>query len=138
MYRAESTFTGLMRPTFPLQRLFYAFLHKHKNANKRKRDFFSLRCFLNISNVSMFLIFWKRVCPGIRTLVQWRKKCIADSISLIHSHKGFKVSRKQCLNLCWWRWLRPRRNLVKSLFQGDYEYRKYYRHKVVWSLEAPL
>ena len=64
---------------------------------------------------SMFLIFWKRVCLGMRKLVQWRKKCIVDSISLPHSHKGFKVSRKQCLNLCSWRWLRPRRNLVKSL-----------------------
>ena len=64
---------------------------------------------------SMFLIFWKRVCLGMRTLVQWRKKCIVDSISLLHSHKGFKVSWKQCLNLCSWRWLRPRRNLVKSL-----------------------
>ena len=64
---------------------------------------------------SMFLIFWKRVCLGMRKLVQWRKKCIVDSISLPHSHKGFKVSWKQCLNLCSWRWLRPRRNLVKSL-----------------------
>ena len=64
---------------------------------------------------SMFLIFWKRVCLGMRKLVQWRKKCIVDSISLLHSHKGFKVSWKQCLNLCSWRWLRPRRNLVKSL-----------------------
>ena len=64
---------------------------------------------------SMFLIFWKRVCLGMRKLVQWRKKCIVDSISLPHSHKGFKVPWKQCLNLCSWRWLRPRRNLVKSL-----------------------
>ena len=64
---------------------------------------------------SIFLIFWKRVCLGMRKLVQWRKKCIVDSISLPHSHKGFKVSWKQCLNLCSWRWLRPRRNLAKRL-----------------------
>ena len=63
----------------------------------------------------MFLTFWKRVCLGMRKLVQWRKKCIVDSISLLHLHKGFKVSWKQCLNLCSWTWLRPRRNLVKSL-----------------------
>ena len=63
----------------------------------------------------MFLIFWKRVCLGMRKLVQWRKKCIVDSISLLHSHKGFKVSWKQCVNLCSWRWPRHRRNLVKSL-----------------------
>ena len=64
---------------------------------------------------SMFLIFWRRVCLGMRKLVQWRKKCIFDSISLLHLHKGFKVSWKQWLNLCSWRWLRPRRNHVKSL-----------------------
>ena len=64
---------------------------------------------------SMFLIFWKRVCLGMRKLVQWRKKCIVDSISLPHWHKWFKVSWKKCLDLCSWRWLRPRRNLVKSL-----------------------
>ena len=71
----------------------------------------------------------------MRTLVQWRKKCIVDSISLLHSHKGFKVSWKQCLNLCSWRWLRPRRNLVKSLILRGL-YRKYYWHKVVCSSEA--
>ena len=65
---------------------------------------------------SVFLIFWKGVCLGIRKLVRWRKKCNVDLTSLPHSHKGFKVSWKQCLNLCSWRWLRPSRNLVKSLF----------------------
>ena len=48
-------------------------------------------------------------------LVQWRKKHILDSISLSHSHRRFKVSWKKWLNLCSWRWLRPRHNLVKSL-----------------------
>ena len=51
----------------------------------------------------------------MRKLVQWWKKCILDSISLPHLHKGFKVSWKQYLNSCSWRWIRPRRNLVKSL-----------------------
>ena len=64
---------------------------------------------------SIFLIFWKRVCLGMRKLVQWRKKCIANSIYLPNSSKGFKVPWKQCLNLCSWRWLWPRRSLVKSL-----------------------
>ena len=68
---------------------------------------------------SVFLIFWKRVCLGRRKLLQWRKKCIVDSISLPHSHKRFKVSLKQCLNLCSWRWLRPRRNSVKSLIPRE-------------------
>ena len=68
---------------------------------------------------SVFLIFWKRVCLGMRKLVQWRKKCIVDSISLLHSHKGFKVSWKQYLNLCSWRWLRPRSSLAKSLIPRE-------------------
>ena len=68
---------------------------------------------------SLFLIFWKGVRLGIRKLVRWRKKCNVDLISLPHSHKRFKVSWKQCLNLCSWRWLRPRRNLVKSLFSRE-------------------
>ena len=66
---------------------------------------------------SMFLIFWKRVYLGMGKLIHcWeRKKYIGDSTSLPHLHKWFKVSWKQCLNLCSWRWLRPRRNLIKSL-----------------------
>ena len=64
---------------------------------------------------SMFPMFWKRVCLGMRQLAQWRKKCIVDLISLPHSHKAFKVYWNECVNLCSWRWLRPRRNLVNSL-----------------------
>ena len=65
--------------------------------------------------ISLLRLEWW-FCLGMRKLVQWRKKCIVDSISLPNSHKGFKVSWKQCLNLCSWRWLKPRRNLVNSLF----------------------
>ena len=64
---------------------------------------------------STFRVSWKSVCIKMRKLVQWRKKCIFDSMFLRHLHKGFNVSWKQCLNLCSWRWLRPRRNLVKGL-----------------------
>ena len=64
---------------------------------------------------SMLLIFWKRVYQGMSKLVQWKKKCIVDAISLPHSHKGLKVFWTQCLNLCSWRWLRPRRNLVMNV-----------------------
>ena len=63
----------------------------------------------------MLLIFWKRVYQGMSKLVQWKKKCIVDAISLPHSHKGLKVFWTQCLNLCSWRWLRPRRNLVMNV-----------------------
>ena len=63
----------------------------------------------------MFLIFWESICLGIKKLVRWRKKCNVHLISLPHSHKRFKASWKQCLNLCSSRWLRPRPYLVKSL-----------------------
>ena len=75
---------------------------------------------------SMFLIFWKRVCLGMRKFVQWRKKCISGSISLPYSHKGSKVSWKHCLNLCSWRWLKPRRNLAMSLIP-----RRLWRSKIL-------
>ena len=58
---------------------------------------------------------WKSVCLGMRKLVQWKKKCNVDLISLPHSDKRYKVSWKQWLNLCSWRWVRSTRNLVKWL-----------------------
>ena len=63
----------------------------------------------------IFLILFKRVCLGVWKLGQWRKKCVVVSVSLPQSHNGFRVSWKQCLNLWSRRWLRPRRNLVRSL-----------------------
>ena len=70
------------------------------------------------------------------------EKCLVDSISLPHSHKEFKVSWNQCLNLCSWRWLRPRRNLFQSLIprglwiskilltQGLMEFRSFFLKKL--------
>ena len=58
---------------------------------------------------------FKRVCLGVWKLGQWRKKCVVVSVSLPQSHNGFRVSWKQCLNLWSRRWLRPSRNLVRSL-----------------------
>ena len=63
----------------------------------------------------IFLILFKRVCLGVWKLGQWRKKCVVVSVSLPQSHNGFRVSWKQCLNLWSRRWLRPSRNLVRSL-----------------------
>ena len=63
----------------------------------------------------IFLILFKRVCLGLWKLGQWRKKCVVVSVSLPQSHDGFRVSWKQCLNLWSRRWLRPNRNLVRSL-----------------------
>ena len=63
----------------------------------------------------IFLILFKRVCLRIWKLGQWRKKCVVISVSLPQSHNGFRVSWKQCLNLWSRRWLRPSRNLVRSL-----------------------
>ena len=64
---------------------------------------------------SMFIILWKKVLSR-NELVSWCSgERIVNSISLPNLHKGFKASWKQCLNLCWWIWLTPRHNLVKSL-----------------------
>ena len=48
-------------------------------------------------------------------LRQRRKNCSLSSTSKLQLHKGFKVSRKPCLNLCSFRWLKRRRNLVRYL-----------------------
>ena len=63
----------------------------------------------------IFIILFKRVCLGVWKLGQWRKKCFVISVSLPQSHDGFRVSWKQCLNLCSRRWLKPSRNLIRSL-----------------------
>ena len=63
----------------------------------------------------MFLILLRRVCLGVWKFGQWRKKCVVVSPALPQSDNGFRISWKQCLNLWSQRWLRPRRNLVRSL-----------------------
>ena len=63
----------------------------------------------------IFLTLFKWVCLEVWKLGQCRKKCVAVSESLPQSHNGFRVSWKQCLNLWSRRWLRPSRNLVRSL-----------------------
>ena len=57
----------------------------------------------------------KRDLRAFSKLRQRRKKCSLSSISKLQLHKGFKVSRKPCLNLCSFKWLKRRRNLVKYL-----------------------
>ena len=45
----------------------------------------------------------------------WRrsKKWDVVSSSNLHSHKGVRKSRKLCLNLCSFKWLKPNRSFVK-------------------------
>ena len=43
------------------------------------------------------------------------KKWVVDSDSKLQGHNEFIVSRKLWLNLCSLRWLKPKRNLVRSL-----------------------
>ena len=57
----------------------------------------------------------KRDLRAFSKLRQRRKKCSLSSTSKLQLHKGFKVSRKPCLNLCSFKWLKRRRNLVKYL-----------------------
>ena len=53
----------------------------------------------------------------LRAFQNWGSagKYIQSSTSKLQLHKGFKVSRKPCLNLCSFKWLKRRRNLVKYL-----------------------
>ena len=62
-----------------------------------------------------FVNICKRFYIELRKLGQCRKKCVMVSLSLPHSHNRFKVPWKQCLNFWSQRWLRPRRNLGRSL-----------------------
>ena len=55
----------------------------------------------------------KRDLRAFSKLRQSRKKCSLSSTSKLQLHKGFKVSRKPCLNLCSFKWLKRSRNLVK-------------------------
>ena len=43
------------------------------------------------------------------------KKCSFSSTSKLQLHEGFKVCRRPCLNLCLFKWLKQRRNLVRYL-----------------------
>ena len=44
-----------------------------------------------------------------------KKKYEVDSTAKPHLHNGFSESWESCLNLCSWRWLRPRWSLVRNL-----------------------
>ena len=57
-----------------------------------------------------------RAFPKFR---QCRKKCSLSSTSKLQLHKGFKVSRKRCLNLCSFKWLKLRCNLVEYLTPSE-------------------
>ena len=57
----------------------------------------------------------KRDLRAFSKLRKRRKNFSLTSISKLQLHKRFKVSRKQCLNLCSFKWLKRRGNLVKYL-----------------------
>ena len=64
---------------------------------------------------SRLRIVLRRVRLSLIKKGQWRKKWVADSISWPQLHKGFIVSWRLCLNLCYLKWLRPSLSLVISL-----------------------
>ena len=79
----------------------------------------------------------KRDLRAFSKLRQRRKKCSLSSTSKLQLHKGFKVSRKPCLNLCSFKWLKRRRNLVRHLtpsgsFTLNIYARSYKREKFVF------
>ena len=63
----------------------------------------------------MFDMLMKRYLRAFSKLRQRRKKCSLSLSSKLQLHKRFKVPRKPCLNLCSFKWLKRRRNLVKYL-----------------------
>ena len=66
----------------------------------------------------IFLALFRRVCLGMWKLGQWRKRCVNVSVSFPQAYNGFRVSGvswKQCLIYRLPRWLRPKRNPVRSL-----------------------
>ena len=54
----------------------------------------------------LFSLF-KRVCLWVVKFGQWRKKWTIDSISFPQLQKGSTESWKLCLNLCYFKWLKP-------------------------------
>ena len=64
---------------------------------------------LSSSVWSMLTKLFRSVRRSLLCKGQWRKKWIADSISLPQLHIGFSVSWKLCSNLCSCRWLSPSR-----------------------------
>ena len=63
----------------------------------------------------MFNMSMKRNLGPFSKLGQHRKKSSLSSTSKMLLHKGFKVSRKPCLNMCSFKWLKGRLNLVRYL-----------------------
>ena len=63
--------------------------------------------------LSILAIMLRRVFPSVRKLGQWRRKWHVFSMSQPQVQRGFSVSWKLFLNLCWWRWLNLGCNLVK-------------------------
>ena len=63
----------------------------------------------------MLDMLMKRDLRAFSKLKQRRKKCSLSSNSKLQLHKEFKLSRKPCLNLCSFKWLKQRRNLVTYL-----------------------
>ena len=99
MYRAESTFTSLVKPIFSLLRLFFFFLREHKNANRRISDFFPLSCFLSAffilcSLVCVFFFFWCFLCVQnlfVKTNKEFKTTLITSFILLLT-----EVQRENC------------------------------------------
>ena len=61
----------------------------------------------------------KRDLRAFSELRQCRKKCSLSSTSKLQLHKGFKVSRKPCVNLRSFKLLKRRRNLVNLTPSGS-------------------
>ena len=80
----------------------------------KRRVWVTRESLLSNIRLSVSLILLMRVNLWLEKWVQWRKKCAVDLSEFPQLHKGFLASSKLCQNLCFLRWLKPTRNLVKS------------------------
>ena len=86
----------------------------HLNSVKIK-VFVRTESVLSNNFLSMRLIVLRRVYLYFMKKWQWRKKSVADAISLPQLHKELIKSWKLCLNLCPCKWLRPSLSLEIKL-----------------------
>ena len=111
----------------------YGYVQLQGSASKRRRK--KMNKFLK--DELMLDLSMKRDLRAFSKLRQRRKNNHLSSTFKLQLHKGFKVSRRPCLNLCSFKWMKRRRNLVRHLtpsgsFTLNIHARPYKREKFVF------
>ena len=79
-------------------------------------------------SITLLMLFSSFTKVADKLLWQRRNKCCVFSVSRGHEYNGFTVSAKLCLNLCYRKRLKPKRNLLTYLTPNGL----YSQHKTVW------